>query len=323
MNEQHSDDAFEARVREALKHEGAQIHPHGEGLTRIRERTGYAGGVTSRRRRWLTITAAGLATATAVAGALVVAGHPADRSTPEPATRSERRLTVPVYYLGDTTSGPRLFREWHRVQTSKPAAEVALDQMLTQPPDDPDYFSPWPSGSRALSVRRTGGVVTVDLSPRVRETDVRRGTADLMVQQLVYTVTAAEQTSDPVRILVQGRPVSEISGARTGEPLTRVDPLRVQALTWVTAPAEGSSVSRSFTVTGIANAFEATVTWQLLDGDRVVRDGFTTARQGQTFSPYSFRVRNVPPGDYTLKVYQESMEGGQDTFVDTKDVLVD
>jgi hypothetical protein len=81
-------------------------------------------------------------------------------------------------------------------------------------------------------------------------------------------------------------------------------------------------VPRTFGVEGIAAAFEANVSWELLDGRRVVRDGFTMTSEGMAFSPYSFRIRDVAPGRYTLKVYQQSAEDGSDSFVDTKTVTV-
>lgn len=233
-------------------------------------------------------------------------------------------MTVPVYYLGETTSGPRLFREFHAVESADPPPVTALNEMFGAKPSDPDYGSPWAPGSRARSVDPSGDAITVDLSREVLQTQVPRATADLMVQQLVYTVQATLQdATTPVRILVEGEPVSDISGAPTAEPLVRADAAEVQALTWITAPTQGATVSRTFEVEGIANAFEANVNWQLVrDGD-VVRDGFATAQEGQTFSPYSFRIRGVAPGDYTLKVFQESAEDGSETFLDTKQITVE
>ncbi|HEX2176237.1 MAG TPA: Gmad2 immunoglobulin-like domain-containing protein [Nocardioidaceae bacterium] len=233
-----------------------------------------------------------------------------------------QEMTVPVYYLGGTTNGQRLFREFHAVRTSDPRAVAALNQMLGQRAADDDYTSPWAAGSRARSVEQAAGQITVDLSGEALATSVPRQTADLMVQQLVYTVQAALQSTDPVRILVDGEQVSEISGSPVSAPVARADQLLVQALTWVTTPFEGATVGRTFRVEGVANAFEATVSWQLLDGRRVVKEGFATAAEGMAFSPYSFRVRNVAPGEYTLKAYQQSAEDGSETFVDTKAITV-
>jgi len=358
-------DEFEARVRAALQRDGEQIHPHGDGLARIRERTAEG------RRNWLMAGVVGLATATAIVGAFFVSSDlldlsseperavpPAAESTeperspeptptptpsPEPTQQQDdgttgpsdpespsgqpapaQQVTVPVYYVGETTTGLRLFREFHSVQSSEPEAVTALNEMLQKRPADPDYSSPWAPGSRALSVDTGGGQITVDLNAAVLDTDVPRETADLMVQQLIYTVQAALQDAgSPVQILVQGQPVSDISGSPTAEGLARADAVDVQALTWVIEPFQGATVPQTFQVKGIANAFEATVSWQLVGDGQVVKEGFTTAEEGQTFSPYSFTIRQVPPGSYTVRVFQSSPEDGSQTFVDTKAITVE
>lgn len=232
--------------------------------------------------------------------------------------------TVPVYYLGDTSRGLRLFREFHAVESAQSEAVTALNQMLGATPRDPDYSSPWAADSRALSVDTADGLITVDLNAEVVDTSVPRETADLMVQQLVYTVQAALQDAgSPVRILVEGQPVSDISGSPTAEALTRADEIDVQAMTWIITPSQGATVPGRFEVTGVANAFEANVVWELVQGGEVVRDGFTTAEESMTFAPYSFTVRNVPAGDYTLRAFQTSAQDGSEEFVDTKDITVE
>ena len=42
--------------------------------------------------------------------------------------------------------------------------------------------------------------------------------------------------------------------------------------------------------------------YTLRRGDDTVRNGFTTARECCTLSPYSFEV-TAPPGDYTLELF--------------------
>ena len=63
--------------------------------------------------------------------------------------------------------------------------------------------------------------------------------------------------------------------------------------------------------------------WELKQGDRVVRNGFTTATECCTLSPYTFTVTH-PPGDYTLVVHDtdESDGEGIGTSQDTKDITV-
>src|SRR5439155_453517 len=75
---------------------------------------------------------------------------------------------VPVYYLGDTSAGIRLFREYHPVPAdgTDPVARTraALQAMLTTgSPADPDYRTPW-GNARVASVRIEGDTVLVDLT---------------------------------------------------------------------------------------------------------------------------------------------------------------
>jgi hypothetical protein len=55
-----------------------------------------------------------------------------------------------------------------------------------------------------------------------------------------------------------------------------------------------------------------------------VRNGFTTAQECCTLSPYSFDV-TAPPGDYTLVVHDTDESGGEGIGIsqDTKDITVE
>ncbi|HET9861299.1 MAG TPA: Gmad2 immunoglobulin-like domain-containing protein, partial [Nocardioidaceae bacterium] len=93
---------------------------------------------------------------------------------------------------------------------------------------------------------------------------------------------------------------------------------------WIIDPAEGAEVTVPFEVSGLANAFEANVQWELMQGDTVVKEGFTMAEEAFTMAPYSFRVKDVPPGDYTLVVHDSDPSGGEGfaPWVDTKNITV-
>ena len=92
----------------------------------------------------------------------------------------------------------------------------------------------------------------------------------------------------------------------------------------IASPADGAAVDASpFTVTGRAAAFEANVQWELMQGDTVVKRGFTTAEECCTLAPYSFEV-TAPPGTYTLVVHDEDPSGGEGLapWQDTKEITV-
>ena len=94
----------------------------------------------------------------------------------------------------------------------------------------------------------------------------------------------------------------------------------------MTSPQDGDTVGSTFPVEGQGAFFEATVSWQLLDGSgEVVKDGFTTAEECCVMSPYRFQVKGVDPGDYTLRVYQADTSGepGAVETEDTKRLTVE
>ena len=98
---------------------------------------------------------------------------------------SAETTTVPVYFVGDTPDGPRLFREFRQVGGDDPAAE-ALALMTAGGALDSDYRTAYPSGEFA-GVEIGEDVITVSLpdeswtSPEtLSEADAR-----LAAQQLV------------------------------------------------------------------------------------------------------------------------------------------
>ena len=82
-------------------------------------------------------------------------------------------------------------------------------------------------------------------------------------------------------------------------------------------PQPGATVDRTFTVSGLARAFEANVSWRLRDqSGRIVANGFTTASIGTSAVWGSFQTSvTVPPtvtGNATLEVFWGSPRDGSD-----------
>jgi hypothetical protein len=239
----------------------------------------------------------------------------------------------PVYYVGQTGAGPRLYRELD--PDADPASDrgsLAVRELLARPAgNDPDYRSAWPAGwAAAAPVRRAGGVITVDLKPPAGSPDVAGSPgpagrlATLGIQQLVYTVQDALGSTDPVRILLNGQPADLLWGVPIRVPVARAEPSATRALVQIDEPGQGAVYnSPAVRVRGEAAAFEATVLWQVLRGTAVVAHGHATAAEAFTFSAYQFSVR-LAPGHYTLRVYEsdESDGEGRPPFADTKDITV-
>jgi hypothetical protein len=257
-------------------------------------------------------------------------GTPVGPGTPAPPSPSATAApgteqAVPAYYAADTGSGLRLYREFHRVVTADPASE-AVREMLAGPIDR-DYRTLWPAGTAlAAPIAVADGTITVDLSAEALDgSGLGTPAAQAAVDQLVLTVQAALQSSDPVRLLVEGEPVPELWGAVSiADPLPRPDVYAVRSLVQIDAPADGATVGREVRVSGEAAAFEATVPWQVLrPGGEVVQEGFATSAEGQRFSAFAFTV-TLEPGEYVVRVTEDDPSDGEGRppFTDDKRITV-
>lgn len=237
-------------------------------------------------------------------------------------------VVVPVYYLGrDAGPGGRhfLYREFRRVQTeggSDPAG-VAVQAMLSLPPLDPDYTSPWPAGASLVDLDRSGDIAVVALSDEIAAHRTDAQTATLAAQQLVYTVTAADRTVHSVRLLVGGRETSSLFGHSIGPPpFSRAPEVEVVAPVWIIDPFEGAQVGRTFTVHGTADVFEGAVDYRVMRGSTEVRRGAVQASAGTgTRGEWSVQL-TLPAGQYMVEAFESSAEDGRPLFVDSKTVRI-
>lgn len=217
---------------------------------------------------------------------------------------------IPVYYLADVSGGPRLYRELHSlpVLNGSPAL-TAVTEMLRGTPVDPDYRSLWPTTVRVLSLTVSGDLATVDLSGFVSVGAAFEGAS---VQQLVYTVTAAEPTVHQVRLLVNG--ANPPSGHFVwSDPISRANALDTQANVWILAPTQGATVTSPVTVWVLGTGWEGYVPLKVFRGDTVVAStsvvtmmgGFAEARTTVTLEPGTYEVRayNDNGRDDTLELW--------------------
>jgi hypothetical protein len=243
-------------------------------------------------------------------------GVPGTSAAPAPTTPTaepdgREQVAVPVYYVAETAAGFRLQREFHAVVTSDPAS-AAVREMLAGPTGiDPDYRNHWPHGTALREpVERDGGAIVVDLTG-VGPAQVGSELAELTVQQLVFTVQGALQSTDPVRILVDGAPGDDLWGAvDVSAPVERGDPYALRSLVQIDSPADGARTGRDVEVRGEAAVFEATVLWEVLRDGSHVRKGFTSTAEGQRFAPFAFTV-TLEPGEYTVRIREDDPSDGE------------
>lgn len=253
-------------------------------------------------------------------------GTSATSTSPSP-TASGHGAALPVYWVGEQGSTFALFREFGPAGPADPAARVqeAVTLALTGTPADPDYLNPWGSGATATT-ELGSGEISVDLSPAaITRTSVGSQLASLLVQQLVWTATAAAQQDVPVRFTVGGQVQDLFGTISADQPIARGrgddDP---RALVWISEPGEQGSVpaeAATFRGEGV-NAFENTLVWRIEQDGVVTDDGFfgVTSPAG---GPVEMGQRGewvlrpeapLPPGRYTLTVEVPDESGGESTL---------
>jgi hypothetical protein len=224
-------------------------------------------------------------------------------------------VTVPVYFVGSTPQGKRLFREFQRV-SGDDALLGAADVMTAGDALDPDYSTLFPSGSFASITEEPGAIVAevADDSWEARPASMSRRAAKLAAQQLVYTVQGVAQSRLPVRVEAGGETVP-LFGIDTAGGLHNAAPDTVLASVNVTTPEQGATVGSSFVASGVANSFEANVPWEVRSSrGKVVQRGFATAEGwGAKLYPWRTRVNvsKLPPGHYTFVARTDDPSGGE------------
>jgi hypothetical protein len=327
------DDQLSRLISDAV----ADVEPN-DRLAEIRERT----SPRRTRRGWYAAGGVTLAAAAAVTAIALVTSQTGPRADdpgpvatqrPSSATPTAGMSAYPVYYLGDTPFGPRLYREFRR------AAEVGslptAVQLLELTPQDPDYRTPWPTGSfEGAEVVRGSRIIAVDLADATlhdRPTDMSAADAELAIQQVMYTVQAVAGDRYPVQFRLNGNPIDQVLGVPTSEPLANAPVLEVNALVQLSTPDEGQVFpgDAAVHVTGAANSFESNVGWRLQrwEGTEIVGQGsfMATGYMGERLFPFAgeINLEGIPAGRYLLMVSTDDPSGEGKFFTDTRLITVE
>jgi hypothetical protein len=251
------------------------------------------------------------------------ATSPADAETseatspPPPSSSSSAPATVaaPLYFVGQTPIGPRLFREFQNVEADNPVDE-ALALLAAGDALDHDYSTLLPGGGAPTLVQgdtsQSIGINLPSLDWSERPKGMSAKEAQLAVQQIVYTVQGVLQSRAPVEFFYDGlAPVFGIDQST----FKAAPQNRVLAFVNVTEPAEGATVSGVITASGVANSFEATVPWEVRDqsGAKVL-EGFATAEGwGDRLYPWQSEVdlSGLPPGTYSFVAMTDDPSDGE------------
>jgi len=286
-------------------------------LAAIREQTR-----PRRSHRWYAVGGAVLATAAVVTG-IAIAAQPSTDPGPGPGTGTPTAIdsatpsthAVAVYYLGQTPTGPRLFREFHQ-RTGAATLDEALAE-VSKKPADPDYVTHWVAGGLG-PVTVQDGVIRVDVfgaSVHDQRAGMSAEESELSIQQVIYTLQAAAKQRLPVQFLSDGNPIDTVYGVPTSEPLANADQWDVLALVSVSNPTEGREVEGEFSADGVASSFEGSVPWELRDDSgEVVRSGVAQGTMEDHLTPWEtgpIDVSDLAPGSYVFEARTDDPSGGE------------
>lgn len=221
---------------------------------------------------------------------------------------------VPVYWLGGKNKN-FLYREFLRLESGDDPIRAALQLMTSSKPLDPSYSTPWSKASKIAASVSARGAITVDISADAFATKVDNATAQLAIQQLVYTATAAAANaglvdsgqSVQVTVLVDGHTdFSAFDQVKLDRPLTRDS--SVQGPIWVTDPQQSAVFeSNSVNVGGRSLLGSGTLEWQLFTLEpsgmkSFSQKGSATLATSSPAGNFAFSL-DLPPGSYQLEVF--------------------
>ncbi|MDQ6527017.1 Gmad2 immunoglobulin-like domain-containing protein [Nocardioides sp. LHD-245] len=240
-----------------------------------------------------------------------------------PSEEPAQEVSVTAYYVGDTPGGAALYAEPHAQVT--PDHVVSL---LLVGPADPDYRTLLPAGSIVPGVSFDGigaggsfQVELTDASWSERPAGMSGRQARLAVQQLVWTLNSVQggATADPtlrtgakVSFVLDGEEVSYLGVPSGAQAAPELD---VLAAVNITAPADGTTVDDTFTATGLASSFEATVPWEVQDASGAVVLQYSATAEGWVERLYPWTaeidVSELPAGNYTFVARTDDPSGGE------------
>jgi Immunoglobulin-like domain of bacterial spore germination/Sporulation and spore germination len=325
-----TDQEIARELRGALRAEAERIAPE-PALQRILARAHEGGRARTdrsraeRRRRWLPALAGAVATAGIAAAAIVIfapSDEPTGPAQPPPCAVEVREgCPVDLAVWFQTPGGNELISGGFTVSSVGNVGIDAVQTLLTEQP--PRFSNPWPGladvpVAQVNSVRHDDGVVTVDFDRQLQASASMEGAnsplGELTVQQLVLTVQSALRTDDPVLITVNGEEADEAFGY----PLDGPEPADWSLVSGIRPdrPTQQSVVESPVTVSGTSTTNEGTITWSITrSGDRLRQDFVTDGGSSGTYAPFEFDI-DVPPGDYTLKLWEASTASGAEAWTE-------
>lgn len=343
------------RLRELLRETADGIEPD-DRLDAIR--TATSSGRRAPRGWWAAggvgLLAASVVTAVALStGGTPQGGDPApatsispsepvtEPTSPDSPTATEPATSaVAVYYVGDTPDGPRLFREFRRLEGDPldAAVSAAVGRTVDGPPVaplDPDYRVLWtPLTDAGATLSAEGDVIEISLGGDPQDDLHDRGPlseaeAGIAVEGLIRTAQAAVGERLPVRFLIFGQITDQVLGVPTSEPLAAGSDLATLAHVSLSDPSEGQQVDNDepLTVRGVGNSFEGTIVITILEADDldpIVEVPTIAGTYDDRLFPFTETINlfDLLPGDYIVVARTDDPSGEGRFHTDSRRIKV-
>ena len=313
-----------------LLHEVTDAVEPDDRIDAIRAATAAGGRRTG--RGWWAAGGVGLVAASVVTALALSTGGGLQGSDPGPAEEPTATTSatepnpvtsraVPVYFVGDTPSGPRLYREFQRGTGPMSAETFALDAALAGRSLDPDYRSLWPAGAVSEAYVMSEELITVTLMGDLhdRPAGMSESDARLAVEQVIRTAQGAfGHGRIPVQLLLNGSRTDQVLGVPASEPLAAGPALDVLAHVSLSEPSEGREVrkGKAITVDGVGVSEDGSVSVQLQrpEGTAVAYLQLDLEPTG-ALAPFSVNwlLDHLEPGAYDVVVTVKNPDGTLDT----------
>jgi len=244
-------------------------------------------------------------------------GSPAPTPTQAGGT-ADQTIPIQLWFLrGGDRRPPELLLHYEELPATRAVGRAAIQLLIRGVPEraPKKAYSIVPSNTDLLGLTIANRTATIDLSRGFEQTEAGTAVDGMQVAQVVYTLTQFP-TVKRVELLIEGERVETLGGhgIPVDRPLTRKDFEEHLPPIVVEKPYPGQAVGRTFGLSGIANVFEATVSWRLTDPDRKpFKQGFTTATCGSgCWGSFGDRIslERVPGDRIILEVFESSAEDG-------------
>ncbi|WP_165000963.1 GerMN domain-containing protein [Rothia uropygioeca] len=227
-------------------------------------------------------------------------------------SQSDRK--VPLYWLGNTGKSSYLYREYRDYQADDAASAgdvvaTAVSMLTRVHPSDPDYHNPWKPAKSVGSSMSTDGTLTLNVSSDIFDHSLSGDEANLAVQQLIYTATAAAAAGGianagptmKVIILVDGHRGYRFGQQTLGQPMVRDD--AVAAPLWIIDPEQDVVSTSNLSVKMVATNVASRVYWDIRKNGSEVASGNEELSGSESGLQEIQFSKTLSPGDYTIRIY--------------------